>query len=459
MKHNFEQDELKSKINIPTTVPEFINERIDDTLRNLGNGKKSRRSVKKTAVIMAASISIISTGTIAAFAQDLPIVKSLVEFVSPSAAKNYEAVKTNISDSSKNTTTGTKKTAVNKAASDQGITLTVNDMAYDGATLIVGFKVSKQGGFSNTEEAVGINLFSRFCSDKSTASPIIVTSRTASSTLTKQSNSDYAGYASFYFGDQDPNIQENFTLTLTADEVGGVNGHWTIDTGLTREDIYTAAQITESNNTHSIENGNVSSVKINRSALGNIISLKGTYKSGSDDMKMAFPGFFILDDKGNCLNYRSLRGVSNGNGAFESDISILKIPDDTKKLTVIPFKRTSSKEKQSSTAITKLPATIQLQDKQILISDIERSTEKLVMHYTISGLTDDRQFTYFEFLDKNGKKIEQIEPVKKIRPLDYETGTGTFEIKTDKAQDIEKVVSYGFEYSLLSNFKFDIELQ
>lgn len=79
MKDSFERDELRSNLEIPSVVPEFINQRIDDTLGNLDQRKKSRKLAKKTVIILVACISIISLSTLAAFGQNLPILKSLVK--------------------------------------------------------------------------------------------------------------------------------------------------------------------------------------------------------------------------------------------------------------------------------------------------------------------------------------------------------------------------------------------
>jgi hypothetical protein len=83
----------------------------------------------------------------------------------------------------------------------------------------------------------------------------------------------------------------------------------------------------------------------------------------------------------------------------------------------------------------------------------------LIMHYTISGLTDNREFTYFEFEDKNGNKINLGPPTRIMSPLDYETGQGTYELKTDRAEDIAKVIIHGQEYVIQNDHKFDINLK
>jgi hypothetical protein len=276
MKSNFDRDELKSRLEIPSVVPESINARIDNTLRNLDQ-KKSRKLPKKTLLLLVACISIMGLSTLVAFGQNLPILNSLVNIVNPSAAKNYESVKVDI-------TGGTKKTVVNKKTTDKGITLTVNDLSYDGATLIVGFNLSKPGGFGSAVTGISTDLLPRFVSTKDgTPSKNLVNS--GNDYLVKKDNGDYQGYESFYFGDFVINIQDDYKLILGASLIGmneppsvytEVTGLWRVDTGLTEKDIYTAAQTTESNVVHEFKNGKVDSVKVIRSALSNIISLKGT---------------------------------------------------------------------------------------------------------------------------------------------------------------------------------------
>lgn len=151
--------------------------------------------------------------------------------------------------------------------------------------------------------------------------------------------------------------------------------------------------------------------------------------------------------------------------SFNTVISLLRIPNDTKKLTVIPYrfvngKENSIKEKLYSANLTKLPVSIKIQDQSINISDIERSPGNLIMHYTISGLSDNSALPSFGFEDKNGNKILPIEPqVRGMSAMDYETHQGTYEFKTDHPEEISKVTVYGHEYELMTDYKFDVELK
>src|SRR5665648_46112 len=467
MKDSFDRDELKSSLKIPSVVPESINARIDDTLKNLEQRKKSRNLPKKTFLLLVACISIMCLSTLVAFGQNLPIINSLVNFVNPSAAKNYEAVKVAVTDNH-------GKTVVNKKITDQGITLTVNDLSYDGVSLIVGFSLSSSSAASDVYKRQDTYLTPLFQSSKdSTPTGRGNRASVMDAYLTKKDNGDYQGYASCYFGNPDAKIHDDYTLTLVADILGingpsgvtEVNGLWKIDTGFTEKDIYTAAQTTESNVVHEFKNGKVDSVKVIRSALSNIISFKGTDNIKQiPDLRL---GFFILDDKGNCLNYRSLSMSSdiNGDGGFKTGMSLLRIPNDTKKLTVIPYRYIFSKidsdyEKLYKADLTKLPVLIKIQDQEINICSIERSPGKFTMHYTISGLADDIYYNFFGFEDKNGNKILPIEPqVRGMSAMDYETHQGTYEFKTDHPEEISKVTVYGHEYELMDDYKFDVELK
>jgi len=462
MKSSFDRDELKASLEIPSVVPESINTRIDDTLRNLEQRKKSRNLPKKTFLLLVACISIMGLSTLVAFGQNLPIINSLVNFVNPSAAKNYEAVKTDITDKK-------GKTVVNKKVTVKGITLMVNDLSYDGSTLIVGYNLSKPGGFGSDVTQINTDMMPRFQNPKDSAyTGFGNRASSASDYLSKKDDGDYQGYSSIHFVDIEIKFQDDYMVSLNIDRIDIGNGlsssgptevigPWNIDTGLTEKDIYTAAQTTESNVVHEFKNGKVNSIKIIRSAISNIISLDVT-----DNIKQ-IPnlrvGFFILDDKGNCLNYRPLSG-----GGFKTDISLFRIPNDTKKLTVIPYrfvfsKKDSDYEKLYKADLTKLPVSIKIQDLAFNISDIERSPGKFTMHYTISGLADDIYYNFFELEDKDGNKIKQVGSPSRMSAMDYETHQGTYEFKTDHPEDIAKIIFYGHEYELMTDYKFDVELK
>lgn len=452
MKNSFEQDELKSRITIPSETPEFINQMIDETLKNL-ESRSRRHSTLKTTLAAAVCIGIVSLGTLAVSGQGLPVIKSLVQFVNPPAVQNYATVKKDVN-------------TIAAKANDQGITLTVDDMAFDGTTLIVGFEVNRAEGFGDKDK-IGADLMPSFQPEPtekegSKAALLAVNDiicETADAYLSRQNNNNYKGYASFYFGDAGSKIKDNYKLALIANSVDDVNGIWKIDTGLTRKDIYTPAMISQSSTVHQFEKGTVDSVKISRSALNNVVCLEGVYNASDEDLH-DFPGFFILDEKGNCLNYNELgKSIADRTNKFKNDISIMKIPKDTKKLTIIPNK-ISSPENAYCADITKLPASIHIGDKEIDISGIERSQGKLILHYSISGLTNSRYFTYFDFIDKNGNMINQKHNEgKRMNPLDYESGKGTYELETDKPDEIVKVVCHECQYKALDQYQFDINLQ
>jgi len=468
MNSSFDRDELKSTLEIPSVVPESINARIDDTLRNLEQRKKSRNLPKKTFLLLVACISIMGLSTLVAFGQNLPIINSLVNFVNPSAAKNYESVKADIA--------GKKgKTVVNKKVTVKGITLTVNDVSYDGATLIVGYNLSRPGGFGSNVTYINTDMMPHFQSpEDSTYTGFGNRVSSANDYLSKKGDGDYQGYSSIHFVDIETKLQDDYMVSLNIDRIDIGNGlsssgptevigPWKIDTGLTEKDIYTAAQTTESNVMHELKNAKVDSVKVIRSALSNIISFKGT--DNIQQIPKLWLGFFILDDKGNCLNYKSLAGSGDLKGGFKTDISLSRIPNDTKKLTVIPYrfvnsKKDSDKEKLYKADLTKLPVSIKIQNQDINISAIERSPGKLIMHYTISGLADDISYTSFGFEDKKGNEILPNDPwARIISPMDYETHQGTYEFKTDHPEEISKVTVYGHEYELMNDYKFDVELK
>ena len=142
----------------------------------------------------------------------------------------------------------------------------------------------------------------------------------------------------------------------------------------------------------------------------------------------------------------------------------MRIPNDTKKLTVIPYrfvfsKKDSDKEKLYKADLTKLPVSIKIQDQAFNISDIERSPGKFTMHYTISGLADNIYYNFFELEDKNGNKIKRVGSPSRISAMDYETHQGTYEFKTDHPEDIAEITFYGHQYELMNDYKFDVELK
>lgn len=466
MKDNFEQDKLKAALEIPAAVPELINTRIDGTLKTLDRKRKSRGLARKSVLIPAACLAILCLGTLTAFGQNLPIVNSLLKFVAPSAAENYDAVKLDMSGKQGNMANGLGKN-INKKTTDQGITLTVTDLAYDGASLIVGFDLSKAGGFGSDVTQIQTDLLPTFrnAQDGTSLTP---KNLVADSYVTPKGDGSYQGYTSIYFEDPLTDIRAPHTLTLATSNIDlgnktsgftEVNGLWKIDTGLTEKDIYIPARVTESKDVHPLkDNGQVSSVKIVRSALNNIISLKGTPNASVADMPMPLQEFFILDDKGNCLNYKNLLENNLQNRTFNTVISLLKIPGDTRKLTIIPYTSAKGSEQQYEADITKLPVTVKMQDQAINITAIERSPGKLTMHYTLSGLVDNREFTAFEFTDKNGRKITSSALPVRISPMDYETGQGTYEFATDQPEDIVKIIIHEQKHDIQNDYAFNVDL-
>lgn len=46
-----------------------------------------------------------------------------------------------------------------------------------------------------------------------------------------------------------------------------------------------------------------------------------------------------------------------------------------------------------------------------------------------------------------------------MNPMDYETGQGTYEFKTDQPEDIAKVIIHGQKFDLQNDYKFDVDLK
>lgn len=451
MNKDFGRHHMNSKLEIPYDVPDMVNARIDDTLQNLDQMKRRPRFVKKTVFILAACIVIIGAGGMAALGQGLPLFNSLLKFVNPSAAQHYEEVKESI---------------LRQSVTDQDITLTLNDVAYDGVSVIIGFELSKKGGFGDDVRQISIDLLPYFKDPVAGTSADLPNMR-IDSYLAPKDNGTYSGYVSMYLSEPIIDIQEH-VLTLTTSNIGivagnqgfvEVNGLWEIDTKLTAKDIYTTARITESDTEHLIAKGKVEHVKIMQSALNSIINIKGRYNELQLTSPVERPGFFVLDSQGNCLNYTYLSEELSPSGEFNVLISLLRIPEGAEELTVIPYTTLKGKEKTYSADLNKLPITIEMQEQQINISAVERTPQKLLLHYTISGLADNLMYPGFGFADRNGNKITSPEsPPRMPGSMNDENSQGVFEFWTDRAQDITEIIVHSPEYNIQEDHKFGIEL-
>jgi len=82
------------------------------------------------------------------------------------------------------------KTVVNKKTTDKGITLTVNDLSYDGAALIVGYNLSKPGGFGSDVTDIDLTPYFQSAKDGTPSGRGNLVS-TSDSYLSKKDNGDY----------------------------------------------------------------------------------------------------------------------------------------------------------------------------------------------------------------------------------------------------------------------------
>ncbi|WP_026675191.1 DUF4179 domain-containing protein [Alkalihalobacterium bogoriense] len=209
-------------------------------------------------------------------------------------------------------------TEINHTVTDNGVDLTLTSVFFDGIYIGITFRASGEDLFSNSELGED-NFTSEYDFYLYEEGPVRVGWGGEHHGL-QQIGSDYIGAIELEFPEKE--LPKDFTLPITFNSIGGVEGNWTFNVPVAQNPpltILLGKELTTKNDSHTLT---LQSMTLGKSNM----ALYYETNISEDILK-----FEIFDDKGNEIVSDSLHSIGNEKAVFTTGIK-----SETKYLLIYP---------------------------------------------------------------------------------------------------------------------------
>ncbi|MCT8975158.1 DUF4179 domain-containing protein [Clostridium sp. CX1] len=362
-------------------IPENLNRSINNTLANLPNNKKHKRSIKKIALV-AALVAAISCTTVLAS--------------TTSTIKNTLSGIISHFDNTKDTRYITDKTSFDKfnksigvSVQDKGIKFKVENIATDDNFMNIFYTIESQNSinmFPNDDDA---KIFEAFLS-----TPFLKLKINGKEAKESNHNDIDAYFQSDKvlkvmrrFNVSQINLPEKFDVEISTDEIFKTKGKWVITASVDKSDVAVETKTVKPNIKKTIDLGDYKHSiiidKVSISPFGDQIVI--SEKTLNDRL---FDIFAIFDDKGNNLDVLNTDIQGSRFGKATNSFEFIKGSTGMKYISLVPIKFTESgKAIIEKVDIQKLPITFKTNNAGSRIVDkIEFDKNVIRIKYHNEGL-------------------------------------------------------------------------
>jgi hypothetical protein len=438
-------DILRDKASSENIVlPEDLDMKINETLKNLPDRKRRKNMLLKRTVAAAGVTIVILTCLSVAFpsyARNVPVVSSVFQFLSDRNLidKDYIAYSSDL----------------NLSRTSNEVTVTINSIAYDGIDLSIGYTVESKDDMKNNPHIL----------DKEFRINGRKTSFGSGGTGELINKNTYVGVDSFHIANDylpkeikrdtlggDITIPDTFIMELNIKEFSNnLKGKWDFKFRVSKDKIKGKVHdVKTSVDLSALRPG----LKVNEVIFTPInTALRSVANNpGSDDIV----NYFVFDDKGRGLSAKGGSGSGSGDiNKFYMEDTFKNIYEDTKSVTFIPYvyskyQKEKIKDSNGSWQIDKKVISLDINKTTVLsegklgeykITQIEFLKDKTLVHYECNGLIaaihpyaliiSDSEGKEYSFLKEsvtelgNNKFIAKLEPISenkqyKLSAVDYE---------------------------------------
>lgn len=405
-------DPIKEKIKINNKVPDVVEQAIKEAFNEIRTEQKNVQSLKRRKIspigLVAVATLLFSTITFAAVSGKF---EDLLERMYPTATQNYEEAKIEITTKEEKAE-GDKQFIADSVTAD-GITVTINEVAYDGLTLIYKYSIiTKRKDFPFASDVGKAYVYDVIIGDRK------INEWSEMDSEGRYVKADtYEGYGRITFSiKEDEIINQSGCISLRIGEVCGINGEWIIQTNASFKDIYNAPTIYHVDKKEIVEGLeiNIEQVVVSLFSTQVSYSIKGTELIDEFHEPIRF---FVLDNKGNCLNYRT-GGVTMPQNEQKTDdtlydventMALIQWNDEIDELTFIPYKNYSYKTRGLDTLdITQREGQLSINENlKVNLSNIQVKSDGITFEYILQGLNPESIGLPFSFRDEEGNDITE----------------------------------------------------
>jgi hypothetical protein len=445
-------------------IPSIQKERIKKNLNKKIRGERKFKGLKYGSIAAAISlVSIIGIGTVSpAFAENIPVLSSITQTLNDKFGFNGEYDKYSQS--------------VNKSVTDNGVTLTINEVLADDSKLIIGYTIKSTKKIEDLQ-VVGLSRFLKI-NGKSFGS---------NGSGTGNYVDDYTYVGSDEIHTTLPQNSQSFNISLNVDDIMGIKGKWNIAFSASKDELVKKSVVFKPNNKIDLPDSNATIDKVVFSPIDTSIFISG--KGKNKNVKPGPNGMFdydywvAFDDKGVELIPKGLGGGTRdfNKNVFSSEMQYVKTKSIPKYLTIIPCKiipsagggvSTDKNGKETPITIeTKKPKEIskiidgvypielsQGKMGKLIIKEIKTENNKTTVKYTAEGKAPYFQAQDVLIKDDQGKNIKIKEYITRKDEQNPNEFTKVFEaLDTNKRYTIYTNDFSNVEFR--EDLKFNIELK
>ncbi|MEK4538538.1 DUF4179 domain-containing protein [Peribacillus sp. FSL K6-1552] len=367
-------------------------DKLDSIITNTINGNRRKMS-KKKVVFYSLSAAVLGLGVFIGSASVSPAMAKIASNIPIIGTFFNDSLDEGLRIAGKNGLTQ----VVNQSSKDNGITLTINEIFYDGTRLTFGFTQESLFAIGQIEHPT-IEVNGKEINFSSGYSGDFVTPQKYKGTMDITPTEE---------------LPEEFDMQMRIDAVGLIPGKWEFNFPVKQSNEVTVIRPQE---VKTIEGAEIEISSLKVGPAGTVLNVKVVKDEGNNKLDPYSLNFYVIDDNGNVLDTVTASGIGDTkNGKEIAKLNFLYAPlkEGSKKVRVVPYTIPMSEKGWEEVSLPldeqTLPFIVDQGDfGKVLVTKIIHQQDKTVMYFdlqsdAIVGNKLSRNSLWLE--DANGKSL------------------------------------------------------
>lgn len=415
-------EDKENEDDIDLKMDDLRKKRLRKNLMKQIKDKNSSRKFRYKAAAVAVAAIISVTVAVPAVAKNIPSLKSIIQALDGIGSDHGEYEK--------------YSKVINKSVTDNGITLTINEVLCDDSNLMIGYTIKSDSNIKNIIKT-GKDIIEMQGKDEN-FQPFKLISSLKVSGKQADSGSDEGGkYLDnhTYINSETMNIGNKnlpsvFNVDLNVKNIYKVKGNWSFKFSVSKDEILKNTKVFNSNTTIKYPYGDTNVEKVRFTPINTSIKTITKYNeeyinSGKLEKEGGEFNWFVFDDKGNEIEEKGLSGNMVGNSTsndFENEFRFVSIKNIPKYLMVIPyrmnFNNNECKKYKNPDGSISIPPIYKSIDGvypidlsqgnmgKLIIKEIKLEKDRTIVRYTVQGKAPFLQAKELYILDNKNQVVE-----------------------------------------------------
>ncbi|MBN3523603.1 DUF4179 domain-containing protein [Paenibacillus apiarius] len=446
-------------------LPDLVKTRLEETLQSLDAVPVRRKTRNRKPWLVAAAAILIIGGTLAS------------GFVSPVMAETLKKVpfigqifETLGDEGLQNANRKGLSAPAHFTAADQGITLTITEVLYDGVQVVLGIQEESENALPALDDSwdryeIELRDYYADVSDIWTHKATRMISKTPAQNIGILKFESVHGLEA----ERDAKLPDEFTVPFSIKQVGEVSGNWEFNVPVKINDSQTQKILPEETKQVNNGKGSITLQSVISTPLGTEVRFQIAEDSSPDKQKKNWSGwnssYILMDENGYIIPSMGGKGgpgaqTDNSTVTMEFAFDYAPLPEHAKKLIFKPYY--PGKRYGDNTVIVDpnaLPVTVQQGEiGSITIRSIAFNPDKTVLHFDVEGNSPEDQ-TNAILLIQDGERVWYRNKLLKV-----ENGIYSYVMECDdqplqKDKEIKFYTSKIRKATFFKELEFEIPLQ